>query len=249
MSKFDRRRSAARDDSGSERLQIWVQDHARIVMPSILGAALLLTVGIGLAAHSTNQHAAAAAAQVTTTGEEGSTLEMNAYPEVNALFKSYYDALAQGDTDVIEKLSSTLSEEEKIRIAEIAKYIETYPQMDVYTKPGPVDGSYVAYVYTTMTFAGHNWEVPGMQTMYVCTREDGSLFINNTKTQDKAVSNYIQAVSVEDDVVDLSNKTTAQYNDLVNSDSALAAYLNELSSNIDLSVGQQLGQLQNGDAQ
>jgi uncharacterized protein YgiM (DUF1202 family) len=78
-----------------------------------------------------------------------------------------------------------------------------------------------------------------MQTMYVCTDTDGSLYINEN-TQSASDTDYIKKVSLDDDVVDLNNKVTAEYNDLVASDSELSSFLNDLSSKIDVSVGEAL---------
>lgn len=151
--------------------------------------------------------------------------------------------MAEGDADTIQSISSALSDEEKIRIRELANYIDSYTTVDVYTKKGPVDNSYVVYVYTKLKLKDHEWEIPGLQTMYVCTRDDGTLYINNDETQPKTVSEYIQLVSVQDDVVDLNNQTSAEYNDLLASDAELADYLDQIASTIDISVGQQLAAL------
>ena len=133
--------------------------------------------------------------------------------------------------------------QEKIRIEELSKYVDSYTDVTVYTQQGPVDGSYICYVYSRMKFTDHDWEVPGMQTMYVCTKSDGSLYINNDENQDKTVTDYIQNAALKDDVVDLTNSVTAEYNELVSSDQDLSDYLDALSSDIDLSVGQALAQL------
>lgn len=183
--------------------------------------------------------------QVAETQEpEPVPLEKNAHRDVTELFDTYYKAAAAGDTDEIERISCELTPEEKLRIHEIARYIESYPSIDVYTKPGPVPDSYVAYVCTKLKFVGKDWLIPGLETMYVCTREDGSLYINNEENQPAAVSDYIYRVSIEDDVVDLTNETTAAYNSLLADNGELSLYLEELSSSLDLRVGQELARLE-----
>ena len=222
--------------------------HSRILMPVVLVVFALIVVFVAAHFHGRGNRSTDTLIQqeqkeetvpVTETQDE-IPLEKNAYSDVNALFHTYYQATAEGNTDTIEQISTGLTAEEKIRIREIAKYIEYYPVVDVYTKKGPVEGSYVAYIYNELKFTGHDWKVPGLQTMYVCTREDGSLYINNEENQPAFVADYISLVSVEDDVVDLSNETTARYNSLVAGDSDLAMYLEELSTALDLSVGQEL---------
>ncbi len=219
--------------------------HKKLVMPIFLWVCVVITVGLafGLRRNTRQvQEEKAAEAQEQTAPEE-IPLEENAYADVNTLLTSYYRAVAEGDTDTIESLSSALSDEEKIRIGELSNYIDSYTTVTVYTKEGPVDGSYVAYVYTKLKLMDREWEVPGLQTMYVCTREDGSLYINNDDTQPKSVSDYIQTVSVQDDVVDLNNQTAAEYNKLLAEDAELSDYLDQIASTIDISVGQQLAAL------
>lgn len=239
-----------RKKSSSEKLydlKTVLMQNYRIVMPAVLLIAILLTVIIGLLAHRTNKGPAAESRQAATMeSAEGLVgMEKNAHADVNELFKTYYDALAEGDIETIESISSPLSDEEKIRIQTISESIESYPTIDVYTKQGPSDGTYVCYVYTILKFVDHDWLVPGMQTMYVCTRDDGSdkLFINTQEEHDADVTNYIQKVSVQDDVVDLNNQITANYNQLLASDPNLVAYLDELSQKIDVKVGQSLSEL------
>ncbi len=203
----------------------FVGRHKKVVMPVFLLICVIITVGVSVSLRRHAKTAAEEAAAASTRQEENEAdveLEKNAYEDVNALFASYYQAVADGDADTIQKISSDLSDEEKIRIQELAGYIDAYTTVDVYTKTGPVDGSYVAYVYTKLRLKDHDWEIPGLQTMYVCTRDDGSLYINNDETQPQSVSEYIQLVSMQDDVVDLNNQTAAEYNDLLAGDAELS---------------------------
>ena len=224
----------------------FIGKHKKVVMPLFLLLCLLLTFGLafGLRRGSRQAEEEKAAAEASTQTDAADVeMELNAYEDVNALIENYYQAVAAGDAESIESMSSELSDEEKIRVQELANYIDSYTQVDVYTKTGPVDGSYVAYVYTKLKLVDRDWQIPGLQTMYVCTRDDGSLYINNDETQPQSVSEYIQEVSVQDDVVDLNNQTAAEYNDLLASDAELSDYLDQIASTIDISVGQQLAAL------
>lgn len=230
-------------------LRDFVGAHKKIVMPVFLLVCVLITVGAAFGARRQTREAREAAEASMNASSEALTasevpLEKNAYPEVNDLMKNYYQAVADGDADTIASLSSTLSEEERIRVQEMANYVDSYTQIDVYTKTGPVEGSYIAYVYTKLKLKDHDWEIPGLQTMYVCTRDDGSLYINNEEKQSEDVANYIQTASVADDVVDLNNQTAAEYNELLDNDPDLKEYLDQIASTIDISVGQQLAALE-----
>ena len=124
-----------------------------------------------------------------------------------------------------------MSETTKTRLKEVSKYIEPFPKVEVYTKPGPVDGSYIAYVDEEYKFKDYETPVPGMETYYICTRKDGSCYINLAEN-DEATSEYIKKISLEDDVIDLNNKITADYNEMVDKDKKLKIFLSKFYDNI-----------------
>lgn len=231
----------------------WVMDHTKIVMPIVLIVCVLITV---LIAVNANQRAelekeaelAAASAETATsdatiTGIAAPELELeeNAYPEIVSLVRAYYDSLAAGDVDAVSKVNAYLDEIEIIRIQELSKYIENYTTVDVYTKMGPVDGSYVAYVYSKVKFTDADQEVPGMQTYYIGMNEDGSYFINDG-AYDDTVLNYIKEISLQDDVVDLNNIVVVEYNDLLASDDELNEFIAYLQEKINEDVGEILAE-------
>ena len=75
--------------------------------------------------------------------------------------------------------------------------------------------------------------------MYVCTNEEGSLYINGDVVDDN-VMDYIMEISLQDDVVDLNNKVAAEYNDMISNDTELATLLSDIKSNVEVSVGETL---------
>ena len=236
-----------------EDIKEWVSDHAKIVMPIVLLVCVLITV---LVAVNANKKAAeeveaqiagiegengaeSAPEAALETGEElpELELELNAYPGVNTLMNDYYAAMAAGDVETIESMNAYVDDREKIRIQEMSKYVDSYQELDVYTKLGPVEGSYLVYVYSKVKFTEYDKLVPGMKAFYVCTDENGNCYINGGETN-SVVTNYIRDISLQDDMVDLNNKAVAEYNELLESDDELKAFLADLSNRIDVSVGE-----------
>ncbi|MCR4902612.1 MAG: SH3 domain-containing protein [Butyrivibrio sp.] len=223
----------------------FIVDNKKLVMPLVLVVAVIITIGIALSANkkvteetqSVQDLSAAAASSAYEVPE--SDLELNAYADVNELITKYYQADAEGDVDTIASIYQGLDETTKLKIQEVSAYIEGYTTVDVYTKPGPVDGSYVVYAYTEVKLKDYENAIPGMETMYVCTDENGSLYINGDVVEDN-VMEYIMAISLQDDVVDLNNKVAAEYNDMISNDADLAALLSELKSSVEVSVGETL---------
>ena len=229
----------------------WILDHRKVVMPAILIACVLITVFVAVNANQRDKlekeaEAAALAAAEQQTEEEVQEmpvydLEENAYPEVNNVVRAYYDAQASGDMGTISGLNTYLNDIQKIKVEELSKYIESYPQLDVYTKPGLTDNTYVAYVCSEVKFYDLDTTIPGMQTYYIGQDENGNYYINNG-TYDDTVSNYIKEVTLQDDVVDLNNKVVVAYNDLLAEDENLSEFLAYMKEKINEDVGEILAQ-------
>ena len=236
----------------------WIMDHNKIVMPLVLVVCVLITVLVAVSANQRDalEKEAEQAAMAVNTEEVGSSveglespvfeLEENAYPDINNLVRTYYDAQAAGDMEAISKLNTYLNDIEKIRVQELSKYIESYPVLNVYTKPGLTENTYVAYVYSEVKFADIEQELPGMQTYYIGQDENGDYFINDG-TYDDAIWSYIKDVTLQDDVVDLNNKVVVEYNDLLAEDEELSDFIAYLKEKINEDVGEILAQAETAD--
>ena len=236
----------------------WIMDHNKIVMPLVLVVCVLITVLVAVSANQRDalEKEAEQAAMAVNAEEAGSAveglespvfeLEENAYPDINNLVRTYYDAQAAGDMEAISKLNTYLNDIEKIRVQELSKYIESYPVLNVYTKPGLTENTYVAYVYSEVKFADMEQELPGMQTYYIGQDENGDYFINDG-TYDDAIWSYIKDVTLQDDVVDLNNKVVVEYNDLLAEDEELSDFIAYLKEKINEDVGEILAQAETAD--
>ena len=154
-------------------------------------------------------------------------LEKDAYPEVNNLIKQYYQALVDGDMETIKSIKSYVDEEEELKIIKKSEFIESYPTIVVYTKKGQEEGSYIAYVQYEVKFKDIEKTAPGLNTLYVCVREDGSYYINSGELEESHIE-YLKTISVQNDVVDLFNTVQVAYNDTKAQDEKLSVFLDEL---------------------
>lgn len=233
----------------------WILDHTKIVMPLILILCVLMTIVIALNANERaklEQEAKMLEASVVETDKTkdlGSItipdipLEQNLYPEVNELMERYYSAIAEGDIDTALVIDEDLDDLARIRIQELGKYIDHYESLDVYTKAGLTKDSYVTYVYAQVQFKDVETLVPGFQTFYVARNEAGNLVIKKNDL-DSSIYDYVKAVSLQDDVVDLNNKIAVAYNDLLASDKVLEEYVAYMGGKINEEVGVVLAQLE-----
>lgn len=239
----------------------FIMDHSKIIMPLVLIVCVIITVIIAVNAnHRETLEKEAEQAAMAVPTEEGEAvsveglempqyeLEENAHPEINNLVRAYYDAQASGDIDVISELNTYLDEIEIIRVQEMSKYVESYPVLNVYTKPGLTEDAYVAYVCSEVKFSEMEQELPGMQTFYIGLNDDGSYFINDG-TNDANITNYIKKITLQDDVVDLNNKIVVEYNELLAEDEELEEYIAYLREKINEDVGEILAQAEQAETE
>ena len=227
----------------------FIFEHSKLFMPIILVIGVLLTVFFAINANQREkleQEAQKVAVESEATSSEGQGadviatpefgLEEDAHPEINGVVNEYYSAQADGDIDKVSSLNTYLNDIEKIRISELSKYVESYPEINVYTKPGMTDNSYVAYVCSKVKFENHDQLLPGMQTYYIGMDDSGNYYINDG-TYDAAIYDYIKNITLQDDVVDLNNKVVVEYNDLLASDEDLNEFIAYLKEKINEDVG------------
>lgn len=233
-----------------EGLGNWVVRHAKIVMPVVLAACVIITVVISVRANKKDaqqQEDVAANSTLEETTDEvyvvpEVALQENTIPEITELINHYYTAQAEGDVDTIRSLVSNIDDSEVLRIVETSKYVESYPSLEIYTKAGPVENTYLVYVCSELKFADYEDLLPGMKVYYVCINEDGQYYINESEEGTDNELTYIREVTLQDDVVDLNNKVAAAYNDMVAENPDLAQFILDLNDEIKKNVGGALAQ-------
>lgn len=231
-----------------EGLKKWLVRYSKIVLPIILVVCVGLTIVIAVQANKRRiaQEESVVAPETQEEGEETTLtvpdvpLEQDAVPGINELFETYYTAMVEGDTQTMERLVYYLDAQEILRAAETSKYISDHQSMEVYTKPGPKEGTYIAFVYVELKFNDYDKPVPGMRVYYVCTNEDGEFYINEDGEEGDDELHYMREIQLQADVVDLNNKAAAAYNDMMAEDGTLADFLLELHEEIDKNVGEAL---------
>lgn len=221
----------------------WILNHSKIVMPIVLVVCVGITVLIAISVSNRPDPEDIVVEEVTATEEEEVSteipvypLEENAYPDVINIVRTYYDAEASGDLDTIADLNSYINEIEKIRIQELSKYIDSYADLNVYTKPGMTEGSYVAYVCAKAKFYDIDALLPGMQTYYIGKGEDGKFFMNDG-TYDETINEYVKTITLQADVVELNNRVTVEYNELLTGNEDVNNFVALLKEKINEEVG------------
>ena len=133
-----------------DSLGSWLVRHAKIVMPVVLAACVIITVVISIRANkkeTEQQENIAANSTLEDTMESAEyvvpevALQQNTISGITELINTYYTAQAAGDIDTIRSLVSDIDDSEVLRIEETSKYIDAYSTLDIYTKEGPLENT------------------------------------------------------------------------------------------------------------
>lgn len=174
---------------------------------------------------------------------EEAPLVVNEDEAIRTLILQYYNAMASGDSAVMSAIYDEVPENDLLRYEETAQYLSSIPAVEIYTKPGLVQGTTVVYAYYRLCFLNHEeQEVPGWQTFYVCDNGQGGLYIKNELNFTEEEKDYIVAVSAQDDVVEFNNRVSVEYNELATEHPELLTYMGELGKQINATIGVRLAE-------
>lgn len=232
----------------------YIIKHSKVVLPAVVVVAVAVTVSVSLSMNNRHreeqQNAESAAAVSSEIATEPTTedvpLVANEEGAVYTLVATYYNAMATGDETTLRSVCDEISDKDMYRYLELAQYIDYYPTLEIYTKTGPEEGSVIAYVYYKIAFVGHEEEVPGYQALYICTNDQGEMYIKRGENSEE-VNDYIKMLSTQDDVVEFNNKITVEYNELMVDHPEVLQYISELDSQVSIAVGEKLANQVAGD--
>lgn len=218
----------------------WLSDNLRYILLglAILAVLLILFFG-GRAIYRAFSNEPAREEQQTKqekdTSEEAESeeketdtdaLEENAYPEVNTLIESFYAAWGQKNVDAMKELTDNFSSTDETKVVN-ATYIEGYDNIQVYTKKGLDENSYVVFVSYDLKFQGIDTPAPGLSELYVTRDDSGNWKIHNDES-DQEVQECIEKTRQEEDVQELISQEEERYNKALDSDEELKTYLEQL---------------------
>lgn len=155
-------------------------------------------------------------------------LQKDANPEVTALIESFYTAWGQKDTGKMKELTDNFSTTDEAKVMN-ASYIESYENVQVYTKQGLDENSYVVFASYDLKFKDVETLAPGLSELYVVKDSSGQYKIHNDDN-DQEVQECIEKTRQEQDVMDLIAQEEDRYNEALASDASLKMYLDQLGT-------------------
>lgn len=226
----------------------YILKHCKIIFPVIVVAVVAVTVSVALNMSREKPPEESSSTEDNIESESGEdAIVSDEIPEVplvvsedsavNALMSTYYNALCNGDMETLVSLHDTFLETQLLRFATLSEYLDHCAEIQVNTKQGPKEGTVVAYVYYRLCFVNHDEEFPGYDTLYVCTNEEGELYIKNEVNFTQEEDDYITAVSSQADVIEFHNRVNVEYNEFVLNNPSLLEYLDEVGKQVDIDYG------------
>ncbi len=231
-------------DRASGHIRGITLNSARILLP-VAACAIVIAVAISFAVSRKSQTVELNLEEdlntstITWTNEP---LAENAVSNVNDLMRSFYTALADGDMDTVRAIKDYNTDREIITYEKKSEFIESYENINCYTKPGMDANSYFVYTTYDVKFKDIASEAPGLNAFYIYTADDGSLRIDGDT--EESVKAAFKLVTSQDDVVDLYNKINVNYKEALAADETLEQFMEELPSVVKESVGVALAQLE-----
>ncbi|MCR5254523.1 MAG: SH3 domain-containing protein [Acetatifactor sp.] len=234
------------------RLRDNILKHARIIIPVVAILLIAFVVSFALKLRRDKQVKEQEAALLAEQEQAEETVQIdvdqpiplvaNEDQDIASLIYTYYNAMGIGDEVTLNSTCDYISEQEMIRYLEMSKYIDHYTNIEIYTMPGPEEGSSIAFVYFKVILTGHEDEIPAYKAYYICKNENGELYIKRSDNTDED-DEFIRKEMLQDEVIDFNNRVTVEYNELMSEKPELLKYLSEIDSEVNTEVGEALASM------
>lgn len=154
---------------------------------------------------------------------EEDKLEKNANEELNKLIKKYLKAKLEKEDKAFDGIVNDPSLLDMDDMTRKTNYIESYDNIDVYTKKGPEEGSYIVYAYHEVKFTSIDTLAPAMNEFYVRTNENGEAYIYLGEIDDET-KEFLDNVRNSEEVMELIYSVNDDLQKAVDSDEALREF-------------------------
>lgn len=140
--------------------------------------------------------------------------------ELNNFIYAYFNAITTCDNIGLQDMvtdPSMYSSDQTLK--KKAEYITQYSNITVYTKDGPDEGSYVAFVVSNLTINGVNSSPYDIVTLYIVNGAQGYRIVNGELPEE--TQNYIAKLKGDKDIQKVFQSVEKENEKLVDKDSTL----------------------------
>lgn len=137
----------------------------------------------------------------------------------------YHRALAEDDEEVVKKYLLYVNENEMDNIAVKSQYINSYDDIKCYVQNGVEENSYYVYVSYMLSLTDFEEKIPGIIGFFYSPDENGTYHIfRKDDLSDEVYADFYVAFT-EPDVQSLYKNVSLQYNEVLDSNEELKAYM------------------------
>lgn len=166
----------------------------------------------------------------TNTGTENSNvLVKDKYPQIKVLIQEYFDAKNTANVDKMKKIVDNLPKDTEDKLKMEKEFIETYSNIEVYTKTGLTDNAYVIYAYYEAKFVNVDTLAPGSVILYVVKDDETDTMYIHTYKSDSDVATYIDTLNNEEDVIEFNNTVNSKLEEACKKDKELKKLYKQLT--------------------
>lgn len=235
--RSSRRRRSTSANAGNKAVALLQNKYTIVVVVVIVLIALVLGLSMcgketGVDDTTTTEAQTTDENETTEVDPSNYELQQDAIPQINELVDTYFDVMkkpdAQGYMNIVAGDEMTQD-----KLAKKGEFIEDYQNIECYTKPGMVEGTYVAFVYYEIKFHNIDTLAPAMIRLYICSNEDGSMYINAGEL-DQELTAYINTISNDEQLRLLVSQTNQRLDERCAADEKLDALIQLLIKGVEI---------------
>ncbi len=154
-------------------------------------------------------------------------IQKDSHPELLSMMKDYYEARANGDAELLNKLygieglSIAALEAEKTRMRSNSKYLRGFDHIVTYVSEGLNEKEWLVYSTCDMYFHSVETVAPMIMWCYVVEQEDGTLLIQKPEDLSPQVLQHVDLVNRSQEVRSLASDINVRLKEALLADEAL----------------------------
>ena len=170
----------------------------------------------------------------STSSSTENALQDEKYPEISDVVSHYLKAfLIKDSTARHQELARYVDNMGAIDESEIKSknYIDSYSDIECYTKNGLKPNTYVVYAYSQTKFKNIATAAPSIDVLYVIVdSKTGNVYVHNGIKSNSDIAKYIEKVSQDKDVKDLYKSVDEELKEARESDKYLNDFFNKIEA-------------------
>jgi len=166
----------------------------------------------------------------STKNNNTNSLVKDQYPQIKVLVEQYFDAKNTVNVDKLKKIVDNLSDDIKDKLEKEKKYIESYSNIEVYTKSGLTDDAYVVYAYCEIKFLNIDTLAPGSVVLYVVRDAETDTTYIHTYKSDSDIAAYVEALNQDEDVKEFYSTVESKLEEACKKDNELKEFYEKLKT-------------------